>query len=176
MPTTYSKLEHEQGLESEFDVAVLLWVRMTEIYGHFWPSNFGKKANKSWRDMLATLSVDEIKHGVQLCKREVNMPNLPKFYELCKAMPDPQRFAPALPKPAVDKAKIRAEIEKSNALLDGGVVALREKQAKEKRVQELIWKQLHDPEYIAQMQARRDKMMAEWQAKLAEQEALLNQA
>jgi hypothetical protein len=91
---------------------------MAEIYGHLWTSSYSNKPNKSWCDMLSTLSIEQVKYGLELCKTQPEMPNLPEFKSLCKAMPDPQRFAPALPKPAVDKAKVRAELKKAREALN----------------------------------------------------------
>ena len=148
----------------------LVWVRMAEIYGHLWISNFGAKPNKSWCDMLATLSIEQIKYGLDLCKTRPEMPNLPMFKSLCKAMPAPDRFKPALPSPPVNREKVRDILD--NLPTKGVTEAIREKRAREERAKALLWKQLHDPDYIAEIEARREKMLAEWQNKIAQQEEL----
>lgn len=167
--------ENAQNYSPDFDDFVDdFWQAMTELYGHLWISNYGVSASDRWMMMLSKLTVEQVKFGLSLCENtpEMPLPNMPKFKAMCKSMPDPQRFK-SLPKPVVDKAKVQAAIAEANALLDGGVKALQEKRAKEKKVADLIWKQLHDADYIKQSEERKARMLAEWQKEMALKNAFL---
>jgi hypothetical protein len=156
------------------EIANLFWERMTEIYGHLWVSNYSSKPNKAWLDMLATLSTKEISYGIQLCKREVNMPNLPKFYGLCKSMPDPNRFAPALPAPKVDRAKVLHLLSKCDVFDE--VKTLRKKAEQQARREEKtreLKRQLDNPDYLAEQAAKKAKIAEQIALHLAEQNAIL---
>ena len=69
-------------------VMVTLWQRMREIFGNVWELNYGSADSKSletWAIGLAEYSVDQIKRGVEQCKRwdKPFPPNLGQFAKLC---------------------------------------------------------------------------------------------
>lgn len=91
---------------------------MSEIYGHLWIANYGETPNKMWREALKKLNTGQIKYGLKLCATtSMAMPNSGQFVALCKARPDPDRFAPALPRPLVDKDKARELLKKCKEAL-----------------------------------------------------------
>lgn len=66
-----------------------LWVRMTEIFGHKWVSQYGDEPLETWAKRLGALSKEEIAVGVNACANS-NLqwpPSLPDFCGMCK--PDP---------------------------------------------------------------------------------------
>lgn len=63
-----------------------LWLRMAEIYGHKWVSQYGSSPLKTWAVRLGSLSREQIGHGVNACAHS-NMdwpPSLPEFCALCQ--------------------------------------------------------------------------------------------
>jgi hypothetical protein len=149
--------------------------------------------------MLATLSIAQIKHGLELCKNKPDMPNLPAFKALCKAMPNSQRFKElslfnatdadlgqfqkilietkrSLPASPKSKSEIFALLK--NCVAYEGVIELREK-AEKKRIQELrteeLRQKLTDPVYIAEQEAKKEFIRQLIIQKQTEQEGFLNQ-
>ena len=65
----------------------LFWMRMTEIYGHKWVSNYGESDESgTWAKGLADLSTDALKQGFKACMADGHEwpPSLPEFRKLCK--------------------------------------------------------------------------------------------
>lgn len=46
------------------DIPDKFWVRMTQIFGYRWASNFGPEPTKPWVDVLGRLSCEEIARGL----------------------------------------------------------------------------------------------------------------
>lgn len=65
----------------------LLWVRMTEIYGSKWTSNYGTKPTKPWIDVVSNLTQEQIKHGLnEIIKNGDDWPvSLVKFNKMCRS-------------------------------------------------------------------------------------------
>lgn len=79
-----------------------LWLRMTEVYGHQWVSQYGDEPCESWCRMLADVAPDMIAQGLN-CLVELDSdwpPNAAVFRKLCKKptiSPDGTNSAAYLP-------------------------------------------------------------------------------
>lgn len=63
-----------------------LWIRMAEIFGHKWTSQYGDTPLETWAKRLGAMSADEIAYGVNACANS-NLqwpPSLPDFCALCQ--------------------------------------------------------------------------------------------
>ena len=62
-----------------------LWVRMSQIYGHKWVSNYGSEPSKPWIDVVARLSNEQIAYGLQQIVKRLEKwpPDLIEFRQLC---------------------------------------------------------------------------------------------
>lgn len=69
------------------DVINMLWVRMSQIYGHKWTSSYGPEPTKPWVDVVVNLSNEKIAHGLSLIvKSGDDWPvSLVKFNHLCQS-------------------------------------------------------------------------------------------
>lgn len=82
-----------------------LWVRMAEVYGHKWSSQYGSKPAQSWIDGLADMSVEEIRDGLLALKdwqgddgwppalfefRQLCRPRSSLAHEIYKPLPSPK--------------------------------------------------------------------------------------
>jgi len=139
---------------------------MSEIYGHLWIANYGETPNKMWREALKKLSTGQIKYGLKLCATSATaMPNAGQFVSLCKARPDPERFAPALPPPSVDREKVRGLIKECCVYDD--MLKLRGKAERDKKQAERVEKlrqELLDPEYRVKEEKRKQQMLEQMRA------------
>lgn len=69
-----------------------LWIRMTEIFGHKWVSQYGDEPLDTWAKRLVSLTPDQIAVGVNACANS-NLqwpPSLPDFCGMCQ--PDAASF------------------------------------------------------------------------------------
>ena len=102
-----------------------LWVRLGEIYGHKWASQYGQSrtAMDTWQRGLRDLTREEISHGLRalMTREETWPPSLPEFRQLCRPpaqdpahviyialrrpRANPERVASAL-------AELRAQLQK----------------------------------------------------------------
>lgn len=85
---TASESEHgrqatERGVATKF--AWRLWERMTEIYGHRWTSSYGEEPNGAWCGVLASLTGDQVKHGLNALLNSTDPwpPTAIQFRQLC---------------------------------------------------------------------------------------------
>lgn len=64
----------------------LFWQRMTETFGHKWTSSYGLDPSPAWKDGLADMTLDEVRHGLQAVRdwHEEWPPTVPQFRELCR--------------------------------------------------------------------------------------------
>lgn len=63
-----------------------LWIRMAEIFGHKWTSQYGDEPLETWAKRLGSMSADEIAYGVNACASSSLEwpPSLPDFCGMCK--------------------------------------------------------------------------------------------
>lgn len=63
-----------------------LWIRMAEIFGHKWTSQYGDTPLDTWANRLGAMSAEEIAFGVNACAGSSLQwpPSLPDFCRLCK--------------------------------------------------------------------------------------------
>lgn len=63
-----------------------LWIRMTEIFGHKWVSQYGEDPLETWAKRLGSFSKEEIAIGVNACANSTMQwpPSLPDFCGLCQ--------------------------------------------------------------------------------------------
>ena len=80
-----SRQSSEQPTSREEQVINLLWVRLAEIYGQGFVTQYGEMPSRSWKDLLRGISPDQIKSGLEkLTKRESSFPpNAIEFRQLC---------------------------------------------------------------------------------------------
>ena len=104
-----------------------LWVRLGEIYGHKWASQYGQSrtAMDTWQRGLRDLTREEISHGLRalLTRNETWPPSLPEFRQLCRPpAPEPAhaRYV-ALPKPPVNPERVASVLAVLRAQLQGPV-------------------------------------------------------
>ena len=66
-----------------------LWLRMTEIFGHKWTSQYGDSPLATWAKGLGKLSASEIAIGVNKCAASTMPwpPSLPDFRAMCEPSP-----------------------------------------------------------------------------------------
>ena len=64
----------------------LLWVRLTEIYGHKFISSHGEADSGTWLKGLSDKEPEDIARGLAAClqREDAWPPSLPEFRELCK--------------------------------------------------------------------------------------------
>lgn len=82
-----------------------LWIRMAEVYGHKWSSQYGSKPAQSWIDGLADMEVKEIRDGLLALKdwqgddgwpptlfefRQLCRPRSSQAHEIYKPLPSPK--------------------------------------------------------------------------------------
>ncbi len=63
-----------------------LWIRMAEIFGHKWTSQYGDSPLDTWAKRLGAMSAEDIAYGVNACASS-NLqwpPSLPDFCALCR--------------------------------------------------------------------------------------------
>jgi hypothetical protein len=71
----------------------MLWLRMTEIYGHRWISAYGADAEQgagpTWAKGLAGINAQQLAHGLSsaLASSDAWPPTLPEFRSLCLGIP-----------------------------------------------------------------------------------------
>lgn len=80
------------------------WQRMSGTFGHKWITSYGPEPNEAWVAALKTLTVDQVKRGLDGCLTwaEEWPPTLPQFMGLCKAAkiaPEHRVMPTALPMP-----------------------------------------------------------------------------
>ena len=106
----------------------LIWLRMTEIYGHKWTSSYGEAdSDGTWAKCLADLGYEDLKRGFKACMTngEPWPPSLPEFRAMCKPAHRENeaayRIPPShqLPKKLTDdeRTKGRRNIQKLKATL-----------------------------------------------------------
>lgn len=63
-----------------------LWIRMAEIFGHKWTSQYGDTPLDTWSNRLGSMTAEEIAYGVNACASSSLQwpPSLPDFCGLCK--------------------------------------------------------------------------------------------
>ena len=92
------------------------------MYGRAFFENYGDTPNKAWRDVLTSLTFDDVSRGLERCATEQEwVPSVARFFELCRKpvtqaahMPAPKAL-PKLPnKEAVKRA--RDELRKAARL------------------------------------------------------------
>ena len=79
-----------------------LWVRMTQIYGSKWTSNYGTEPTKPWIDTFNSMSTGKIKAGLNVLMKsgEAWPPSLIEFIGYCQCYKE--RLTP-LPAPLQEK-------------------------------------------------------------------------
>lgn len=72
-----------------------LWLRMAEIYGHKWVSQYGAAPLKTWAVRLGSMTKEQIGNGVNACAHSSMEwpPSLPEFCAMCQ----PEASALGLP-------------------------------------------------------------------------------
>lgn len=63
-----------------------LWIRMTELYGHRWLSQYGETPADTWIRGLADMSTADLGTGIIACVKsgESWPPSLPEFRAYCR--------------------------------------------------------------------------------------------
>lgn len=63
----------------------ILWVKMTEIYGHKWMSSFGEKPTGAWTKVLNQIGRKQMALGLKRCfdRTDIWPPSLVEFRQLC---------------------------------------------------------------------------------------------
>lgn len=109
-----------------------LWVRLGEIYGHKWASQYGQSrtAMDTWQRGLRDLTREEISAGLRalLTRDDTWPPSLPEFRQLCRPpAPDPAhaRYI-ALPKPKPDPERVASALAELRARLADPIPAAAE--------------------------------------------------
>lgn len=63
----------------------VLWIKMTEIYGHKWMSSFGEKPTGTWTKVLNQIGRKQMALGLKRCfdRTDPWPPSLVEFRQLC---------------------------------------------------------------------------------------------
>lgn len=71
----------------------LLWVRMTEAFGHKWVSGFGPRPSVPWINLIGSLPKEKVAHGLKMMPKRAKVdkwpPDLLEFNELCQSYRPP---------------------------------------------------------------------------------------
>lgn len=79
-----------------------LWLRMTRIYGHRFPSAYGESDDGTWLKGLYGITPEQVAHGIGECLKRQDPwpPSLSEFRAMCKPIiPAYHRPFPKLPAP-----------------------------------------------------------------------------
>ena len=70
-----------------------LWVRMSQIYGSKWVSNYGEVPTQPWINLINNMPHEKIAHGLnEIIKEGDNWPpSLSKFNRMCQSMRSPHK-------------------------------------------------------------------------------------
>ena len=70
-----------------------LWVRMSQIYGAKWVSNYGEVPTQPWINLINNMPHEKIAHGLnEIIKEGDNWPpSLSKFNRMCQSMRSPHK-------------------------------------------------------------------------------------
>jgi len=70
-----------------------LWVRMSQIYGAKWVSNYGEVPTQPWINLISNMPHEKIAHGLnEIIKEGDNWPpSLSKFNRMCQSMRSPHK-------------------------------------------------------------------------------------
>lgn len=79
------------------------WLRMIELYGSRWTSNYGSEPSELWASMIDALHTWQIKHAIHALMQSAEgwPPTLPQFRKLAQGAPRP----PDLTRPAIGHEK-----------------------------------------------------------------------